>query len=118
MQQREMHFNGNIVLQIWITQSFKERNRGLLALPGLEPEQGLLITPCRSIHTFAMGYSLDVLYLDRDFKIVKIVEHMPPNRMSMALLAHSTLEINAGEVQRLGLKVAMQGELSNFCQRA
>jgi len=103
-----MHFKDNISLEIAITQTFKERNRGLLALPNIREDQGLLISPCRSVHTFAMQYPLDLVYLSKQLKVVKLVENIPPNRMSCAITGHSTLELCAGTIARLQIKKGMQ----------
>jgi len=108
MQIRKMYFSDRDYLRVQVTESFKERNRGLLALDVLEQGEGLLITPCRSVHTFGMGYALDLVYLNKSLKIVKIIKSIVPNRMSIALFAHSTLELNSGEAQRLDLKLGMQ----------
>ncbi len=113
MLTKQLSFGHDIQLSIQITETFIERNRGLLALDELMEGQGLLITPCRSVHTFGMSYALDLIYLNKGLKIVKIVENILVNRMSFALFAHSTLELKSGEVQRLGIKVAMQASYEN-----
>lgn len=98
------------VLEVRLTESFIERNRGLLALPPLLEGEGLLITPCCSVHTFNMKYSLDLVYLDRALKIVKIVENIAANRMSLSWRAKNTLELKSGEVERLKLSVGLKGK--------
>jgi len=103
-----MRFADRDCLSVQVTENFQERNRGLLALEALTQGQGLLITPCRSVHTFGMSYVLDLVYLNKSLKIVKIIKNIVPNRMSIALFAHSTLELKSGEVQRLDLKLGMQ----------
>jgi len=103
-----MCFADRNYLQVQVTENFKERNRGLLALNVLEQGEGLLITPCRSVHTFGMGYALDLVYLNKSLEIVKIIKNILPNRMSIACFAHSTLELKSGEAQRLGLKLGMK----------
>lgn len=111
MLEQIISFNGRVQLSVKVTESFKERNRGLLALDKLTSGQGLLITPCRSVHTFGMNYALDLLYLNKDLQIVKIIENIKPLRISIALRGHSTLELNSGEVQRLRLSLGMQANL-------
>jgi uncharacterized membrane protein (UPF0127 family) len=99
----------SINLTVKVTETFYERNRGLLALSALEESQGLLITPCRSVHTFNMRYALDIVYLNKKNKIIKIVKNMKPNRISYSLKAKRTLELKSGEVARLQLNIGMQG---------
>ena len=64
------------------------------SLPGCD---GFLITPCTSIHTFFMRYSLDVLFLDKDFKVVKVIYGLKPWRMTgFYYRAHHVLEMKSG----------------------
>jgi uncharacterized membrane protein (UPF0127 family) len=111
MQQMILEFTGREKIKLMVTQTFTERNRGLLALAKLEQGEGLLITPCRSVHSFTMSYRIDLVYLDKQLKVVKIIEQLKPNRMSFALLGYSTLELLSGEVQRLGITLGDQGKL-------
>ncbi len=88
-------------LHVKKTQHALERTKGLLGLPALSDEQGLWIIPCNSIHTFGMQYPLDIIYLDRNGRIKKIVENIKPRRMSFSLFAKSVLELKTGTVKRL-----------------
>ena len=72
------------------------RSKGLLGRKGLEPGTALWIIPCESVHTFGMQFSLDLVYIDRQNRIVKIRRNIPPWRMSICLRAHSVLELPAG----------------------
>lgn len=77
------------------------RMKGLMFSENLPDCDGFLITPCNSIHTFFMLYSLDVLFLDRDFKIVKAVYDLRPWRMSWIYFrAHQVLEMKAGTLNK------------------
>ena len=51
-----------------------ERAIGLLTSRGLQPGEGLLITPCRGVHTWFMRFSIDVLAIDEDGRVVDAVE--------------------------------------------
>ncbi len=114
MQIKTLFFEGSskqsVLLDVRLTESFIERNRGLLALPPLSEGEGLLINPCSSIHTFSMKYPLDLVYLDKALKIVKIVENIAANRVSLCWRAKSTLELKSGEVERLKLSVGLKGK--------
>ncbi len=99
--------NKRITLDILSTENVFERTGGLLKLPKLAKGQGLLINKCNSIHTFGMAYNLDVVYLNRDYKIVKLISHMAPRRMSLCLNAKHTLELLSGEITVLGLQRGM-----------
>jgi uncharacterized protein len=72
------------------------RRTGLLKHDGLKPGEGLWIVPCEAVHTFGMKFDIDVLYLSKSKRVVKIRPRMPKRRISLCLWAHSVLELPAG----------------------
>jgi hypothetical protein len=89
----------------------KTRNKGLLGRDYLDEGQGLWIVPCEAIHMFFMRFAIDVLYLDKQKKIVKIVPELKPWRLSACIRAHSVLELPAGVAERTGAAPGDQLEL-------
>jgi uncharacterized membrane protein (UPF0127 family) len=83
---------------IEIADTAARRNRGLLGRTGLEPGEGLWIVPCEAVHTFAMKFPLDLIYLDRNRRVVKIRGNVGPGRISGALRAHSVIELPTGAI--------------------
>lgn len=89
--------------------SIWRRTVGLMGRRGLPEATGLLIEPCGSVHTSFMRFPIDVVYLDRDGRVVKVVPALKPWRMSFGgRRAKSTLELAAGEADRLGVVAGMQ----------
>ncbi|MFI6082744.1 DUF192 domain-containing protein [Streptomyces sp. NPDC051217] len=85
-----------------IAASYNARRRGLLGRTGLDG--ALLITPCGSVHTFRMGFTIDVAYLDKELKVVH-VHTLKPGRMPLPRLrARHVLEAEAGAMERWGLR--------------
>jgi uncharacterized protein len=79
--------------------NFVDRAIGLMFKPPMIKYDSLLIRPCRSIHTCFMLYSLDIVFLDDNFKIVKIIRNIKPWRMSLLYWrASQALELKAGSV--------------------
>jgi uncharacterized membrane protein (UPF0127 family) len=78
------------------------RRTGLLGRKGLEPGEGLWISPCESVHTFFMKFPIDLIYIDKDRKVRKVRHRVPPWRLSMCLTAHSILELPAGTARQTG----------------
>ena len=74
------------------------RRKGLLGRKRLAEGEGLWIIPCEAVHTFWMRFSIDLIYLDRDHRVVKTRSNVPPWRLSACLRAHSVLELAAGVV--------------------
>ena len=68
-----------------IAGSFFERLMGLMGKNGLEKEECLIITPCNSIHTFFMKFPIDVVFMDREGKVVKLIRGVGPKKMVMPI---------------------------------
>ncbi len=82
---------------------------GLMGRKGLPEEAGLLLRPSSSIHTAFMRFAIDVVFLDRSLKVVKVVPRMKPFRASMAFGgAHSALELNAGAAEEAQVQTGDQ----------
>jgi uncharacterized membrane protein (UPF0127 family) len=73
-----------------------DRMRGLAKLDSMPPSYALHIPRCRSVHTFTMRFPLDLIWLGRDGRPVRIDRAVPPNRMKLCLRARSIVEANAG----------------------
>ncbi len=79
------------------------RMRGLLGRPPLQPGDGLLLRGEKAIHTFGMGYPIDILFLDRSGRIVHICHSMPPLRASRLIWqAADVLELPPGTASQTG----------------
>jgi uncharacterized protein len=81
------------------------RMRGLIGRQGLPAGEGMLLTPAPGIHTYFMRFPIDALFLDRDLRVVDIVEQLPPWRMASKWKARAVLELAAGETARCGVEV-------------
>ncbi len=90
---------------ISLANTFGKRLKGLLGTDLLPFGHGLLITPCSSVHTFGMSYPIDVLFIDKNGKILKIVENMSSGKMSMALSSRYVLELPAGTAQQTACSI-------------
>lgn len=54
------------------------RLRGLLGRTRLYADEGLWIVPSRCIHTFGLLFSLDIIYLDEQMRVIHVIEHFRP----------------------------------------
>jgi uncharacterized membrane protein (UPF0127 family) len=77
--------------------------RGLLGRSGLEPGTGMLIDAAPSVMTFFMRFPIDVVFLDRDWKVVVIRHRLAPWRVAGARRAVAALELPAGAAAEAGL---------------
>lgn len=92
------------------TSSWFERLRGLLGLPSPATDEALLIRPCSSVHTFFMGYAIDLIFLDRDWRTLRLVKSLQPWRMAACPKAAMVLELADGALERLQLTPGIQLE--------
>lgn len=78
--------------------------RGLLGRRGLEPGHGMLFSHTSSVHTFFMRFPIDVVFLDRELKVIAVSAAVAPWKTAKGKGAKWTLELAAGEAARLGLE--------------
>lgn len=57
-----------------------ERLRGLLGRPSLGADAALVIERCGAVHTVGMRFSIDVVFLDRAWRVVRVVRNVRPGR--------------------------------------
>jgi uncharacterized protein len=95
------------------------RFRGLMATDAsrFSPGQGLWISPSHGIHTFAMRFPIDALYLDRDRIVIHLEEGLKPWRLAAVRVhAASVLELPAGTIRDSRTALGDQVDIS-FEQR-
>jgi len=79
------------------------RLRGLLGKRALPPGEGLLLRPSPSIHTFFMRFPIDVVFLDSDLRVLRVVDSVKPWRAAACRRARVVLELRAGEAAARGI---------------
>jgi len=91
------------------------RLRGLVgASPGdFGNGWGLWIVPCRGVHTLAMRFPIDVVYLDRNGTVVHIHENLKPWRFArIRIQAASVLELPRQALAATGTAVGDKIEIT------
>ena len=82
--------------RVGIADTSATRRTGLLKHSRLDPGEGLWIAPSEAVHTFGMKFAIDVLFLDKKRRVLKIRSDMARSRMAFCLRAHSVLELPSG----------------------
>lgn len=83
-------------LRVAEAESRAARMKGLARLDEMPQDSALHIPRCRSVHTFTMRFPLDLIWLDRDGKMVRVDRAVPPRRLKSCVRARSVVEANAG----------------------
>jgi len=95
--------------RVAVASSILARLRGLMGTAPLPAQHGMLLRPCRQVHSFFMRYSLDLVFLDGAGRVVRTVEDFRPSRISpFVVAAAAVLELPAGALTD---SVAVPGDL-------
>lgn len=95
--------------RVAVAETSLSRMIGLLATSGLEAGEGLLIYPSQSIHTVAMRFPIDVIFADRDWRVVHVHPRLVPYRMTrLHWRARCAIELPAGVIAESSTRVGDQ----------
>ncbi len=82
---------------------------GLLPKKGLNEGEGLWIDPCKDIHSIGMRFVFDAVFLDKELRVVHLIEKMKPLRVSPIIkTAKSVLELRGGTIAETQIQVGDQ----------
>jgi uncharacterized membrane protein (UPF0127 family) len=90
-------------VEVAVARSFRTR---LVGLAYRRARRALLIPRCRSVHTFGMRFPLDLVWLDRDGRVLAVDRGVPPNRLRSRRDAAAVLEVPAGQSSEMILAMA------------
>jgi len=74
--------NTYLAQDVIIARTFFSRAKGLLGRRQFKGPQAIVLKPCSSIHTFFMRFPIDVIFVDRDNKVVGAISSIRPFRLS------------------------------------
>src|SRR5947209_14287310 len=85
--------------------SVSARLKGLLGRDGLDQGHALVIEPCTSIHTCFMRFSIDVLFVSREGRVLRAISRLQPWRLTRVYSqAALVVELPAGTIERAPLR--------------
>ncbi|HVP50073.1 MAG TPA: DUF192 domain-containing protein [Candidatus Bathyarchaeia archaeon] len=92
--------NGSLLGQfVAVADTMLSRIVGLLGRARLEVGEGMLIIPSQAVHTLAMRFPIDVLFLDRKWRVIHVQPELAPNRVTgLHCKARCVLELPAGVI--------------------
>ncbi len=108
---------GELVAHARIADGLWSRTRGLIGVHALRRPDALLIPRCSSVHTFFMSIPIDIVYLNEELEVVKVVAALRPWRFSSGgRAAAQTLELPEGEAARLSLTIGQRIDAASLPQ--
>ena len=78
----------------------KERRHGLLGRESLPEGTAIIIAPSNAVHTFFMRFAIDIAFVARDGRVIKVRSSVQPWRLAAALRAFAVIELAAGTLER------------------
>lgn len=76
-----------------LADSFFLRLKGLLGRSSLQVGSGMIIMPCKAVHTVGMNFKIDVAFIDKNNYVCHIINSMEPYRFSPTIKkAHYVIE--------------------------
>ncbi len=79
------------------------RLRGFIGRDEPVAGEGILLMPCNGVHSFGMGFSVDVLFLDGSGEVLEVVRSLAPwRRTGRVPGAYYVLEVPTGVIDSSG----------------
>jgi uncharacterized protein len=78
------------------------RRQGLLGRESLPDGNALIIAPSNAVHTFFMRFPIDIAFVRRDGRVIKVRSAVGPRRLAAAIRGFAVVELPAGALTRSG----------------
>ena len=80
-----------LALNVTCASTAVARLRGLLGKFAIRPGEGLWLVPSQGLHTMGLLFPIDVVYLDADYRVIHVIEHLNPFRVAPIRLSAATV---------------------------
>jgi uncharacterized membrane protein (UPF0127 family) len=90
------------------------RLRGLLGKKELPAGEGILLRPCGSVHTMFMRFPIDVVFCDRELRVLAVAPDVRKWRMRSQRGARVVIELAMGQAARRGIVTGEQLRLASL----
>ncbi len=87
-----------VAADVEVADTREKRRRGLLGRTSMNASSALIILPCFSIHTAFMKFPIDVVFVNREGVVVKVVRNLAPWRISVSFRGRAVVEFPGGSL--------------------
>jgi uncharacterized protein len=95
-----------VARQVRIADTFIARRIAWRREDAIHDQQGLLLIPGGSIHTLGMRFAVDVVFLDRRMRVLRLAPNVRPQSLRLAPSGTArVLELAAGRIAAIGLPI-------------
>ena len=104
-----LFLNGNsLPVQINVCDTYLSRLRGLMFTKQLDRNKGIYIVPCNGIHMYFMNYAIDVIFIDKDGKVVKTYCNVKQWKLiPYVKRAYGCIEVSVGVIETYSIQEDM-----------
>lgn len=104
-----------VAQQAGLAISLRQRIKGLLGRSSLSANEALVLRPCASIHTFFMRFPIDVLFLDKNMQVIRLIQNLPPYRLSPTVWgSQMVVELPTGKISQTDTQIGDKLELKQL----
>jgi uncharacterized membrane protein (UPF0127 family) len=87
-------------LTLHVASAYNARRKGLAKMAAMPPDHALHIMRCNAIHTIGMRFALDLVWLAKDGRVVRVDEDIAPRKFKLCTAARTVIETRAGAGRR------------------
>ena len=103
---RNLDTGAIVASRVEVAATREQRRTGLLTRSGLGPGEALWIVPCRGVHTIGMKFTIDIVALDEDGKVIDRVSRLRPCRIRFPRRGTAgVLELPEGALESSGTEL-------------
>lgn len=93
---KKIVYQSQVIGNVFIADTFLRRFLGYM-FKKKPYYDAIMFKPCNSIHTFFMWFDIDVLFIDKDMKIITKIDALKPGKIVMPVkMATSVIEGGSG----------------------
>ena len=74
-------------------------------MDSLPDDAALIIAPSNAVHTFFMRFAIDIAFVAKDGRVLKLRYAVPRRRAVLALRAYAVVEMAAGTLEQSDTRV-------------
>jgi uncharacterized membrane protein (UPF0127 family) len=94
------------IKRVKIADSIWKKALGVMFWKSWGDNQGLLLTQTSGVHTFFVRFPIDLVFLNNDFEIVRLVKNLKPWKISpIDFRSAHVLELTTGTISTFNLAV-------------